>query len=239
MIPIALIRHGPTLWNEQKRLQGQADVPLSPDGHATVSTWRLPEEFAGYHWVASPLTRAQQTAGYLGLTVKTEPAIVEMDWGDWEGATLVVDGRDLKVAGHEQGFFLGGCLFDHVKPGMRIYREEIFGPVLCVVRADSLDHGIQLINDHEFGNGTCIFTRDGGLARYFADNIKAGMVGINVPLPVPVAYHSFGGWKRSLFGDLAAYGPDALRFYTHRKTITQRWPGDTVEKAQYSFPVHR
>ena len=162
-----------------------------------------------------------------------------IDIGLTEGAALVVDGRDLKVAGHEQGYFLGGCLFDHVKPGMRIYREEIFGPVLCVVRADSLDHGIQLINNHEYGNGTCIFTRDGGLARYFADSIKVGMVGINVPLPVPVAYHSFGGWKRSLFGDLAAYGPDALRFYTHRKTITQRWPGDTVEKAQYSFPVHR
>lgn len=162
-----------------------------------------------------------------------------VDIGVQEGATLVVDGRDLQVTGHEQGFFLGGCLFDHVQPHMRIYQEEIFGPVLCVVRADSLEHGMQLINDHEYGNGTCIFTRDGGLARYFADNIKVGMVGVNVPLPVPVAYHSFGGWKRSLFGDLAAYGPDAVRFYTRRKTITQRWPGDTVEQAQYSFPVHR
>jgi len=162
-----------------------------------------------------------------------------VDIGVQEGADLVVDGRDLKVAGHGRGFFLGGCLFDNVKPHMRIYQEEIFGPVLCVVRADSLEHGIQLINDHEYGNGTCIFTRDGGLARYFADNIKVGMVGINVPLPVPVAYHSFGGWKRSLFGDLSIYGPDAIRFYTQRKTITQRWPGDTVEQAQYSFPVHR
>ena len=162
-----------------------------------------------------------------------------VDTGVTEGATLVVDGRGLRVAGHEQGFFLGGCLFDHVQPHMRIYQDEIFGPVLCIVRADSLDHGMQLINDHEFGNGTCIFTRDGGLARYFADNIRVGMVGVNVPLPVPVAYHSFGGWKRSLFGDLAAYGPDSIRFYTRRKTITQRWPGDTVEKAQFSFPVHR
>lgn len=156
-----------------------------------------------------------------------------------EGAILVEDGRDVTVPGHENGYFLGGCLFDHVKPDMRIYREEIFGPVLCVVRADSLDHAMRLINDHEFGNGTCIFTRDGGLARYFHDNIKVGMVGINVPLPVPVASHSFGGWKRSLFGDLAAYGPDAARFYTRRKTITQRWPDDTPEKAQYSFPTNR
>lgn len=162
-----------------------------------------------------------------------------VDTGVEEGARLAVDGRNLKIAGHEQGFFLGGCLFDNVTPQMRIYREEIFGPVLCVVRAESLEHGMRLIDDHEYGNGTCIFTRDGGLARYFSDNIRVGMVGINVPLPVPVAYHSFGGWKRSLFGDLSIYGPDAIRFYTHRKTITQRWPGATVEQAQYSFPVHR
>ena len=121
---------------------------------------------------------------------------------------------------------------------MRIYQEEIFGPVLCVVRTDSMEHAIQLINDHEYGNGTCIFTRDGGVARYFTDNINVGMVGVNVPLPVPTAYHSFGGWKRSLFGDLSAYGPDSVRFYTRRKTVTQRWPEDTIEKAQFSFPVH-
>ena len=161
-----------------------------------------------------------------------------VDLGVEEGANLVVDGRDLSVPGHEQGYFLGGCLFDHVKPDMRIYQEEIFGPVLCIVRTDSMEHAMQLIDEHEYGNGTCIFTRDGGIARYFTNNIKVGMVGVNVPLPVPTAYHSFGGWKRSLFGDLSAYGPDSVRFYTQRKTVTQRWPDDTIEKAQFSFPIH-
>ncbi len=160
-----------------------------------------------------------------------------IDLGVEEGADLVVDGRGLSVAGHEQGFFLGGSLFDHVKSDMKIYQDEIFGPVLCVVRASSMGEAMQLIDDHEYGNGTCIFTRDGEAARYFTDNIKVGMVGVNVPLPVPVAYHSFGGWKRSLFGDLSAYGPDAIRFYTRRKTVTQRWPSSGVrEGARYSFP---
>jgi len=160
-----------------------------------------------------------------------------VDLGVEEGADLVCDGRELEVAGHEEGFFLGPCLFDNVTSGMRIYQEEIFGPVLCVVRAESEEQAMQLIDDHEYGNGTCIFTRDGEAARYFADNIKVGMVGVNVPLPVPVAYHSFGGWKRSLFGDLYAYGPDSVSFYTRRKTITQRWPsGGVREKAQFSFP---
>ncbi|MDH3578685.1 MAG: CoA-acylating methylmalonate-semialdehyde dehydrogenase [Gammaproteobacteria bacterium] len=160
-----------------------------------------------------------------------------VDLGVKEGADLVTDGRGLVVPGNEDGFFLGPCLFDKVTSDMRIYQEEIFGPVLCVVRADSEEHAMQLIDDHEYGNGTCIFTRDGEAARYFADNIKVGMVGINVPLPVPVAHHSFGGWKRSLFGDLYAYGPDSVRFYTRRKTITQRWPsGGVREKAQFSFP---
>ena len=160
-----------------------------------------------------------------------------VDLGVEEGADLVCDGRDLLVSGHENGFFLGPCLFDKVTADMRIYQEEIFGPVLCVVRAESEDHAMTLINEHEYGNGTCIFTRDGEAARYFADRIMVGMVGINVPLPVPVAYHSFGGFKRSLFGDLYAYGPDSVRFYTRRKTITQRWPsGGVREKAQFSFP---
>ena len=160
-----------------------------------------------------------------------------VDLGVEEGADLVVDGRNLVVADHENGYFLGGCLFDNVTPDMRIYQDEIFGPVLCVVRAESQEQAMQLINDHEYGNGTCIFTRDGEAARYFSDNIQVGMVGINVPIPVPVALHSFGGWKRSLFGDLFAYGPDSIRFYTRRKTITQRWPsGGVREKAQYSFP---
>lgn len=163
-----------------------------------------------------------------------------VDSGVAEGATLVVDGRKVQVAGHEEGYFLGACLFDHVKPGMKIYQEEIFGPVLGVVRVASLQQAMNLIDAHEYGNGTCIFTRDGEAARYFTDHIQVGMVGVNVPLPVPVAYHSFGGWKRSLFGDLHAYGPDAVRFYTKRKTITQRWPSAGVrEGAVFSFPSSR
>jgi malonate-semialdehyde dehydrogenase (acetylating)/methylmalonate-semialdehyde dehydrogenase len=160
-----------------------------------------------------------------------------IDLGVEEGAELVVDGRGLNVEGHEDGFFLGGTLFDRVTPEMKIYNDEIFGPVLCVVRAHNMQEAMDLIDSHEYGNGTCIFTRDGEAARYFTDNINVGMVGVNVPLPVPVAYHSFGGWKRSLFGDLFAYGPDSIRFYTRRKTITQRWPrGGVREKAQYTFP---
>jgi malonate-semialdehyde dehydrogenase (acetylating)/methylmalonate-semialdehyde dehydrogenase len=163
-----------------------------------------------------------------------------VDQGVEEGASLVVDGRGLQVPGHEQGYFLGPCLFDHVKPGMRIYREEIFGPVLGVVRVETLAEAMALIDAHEYGNGTCIFTRDGEAARHFTDHIEIGMVGVNVPLPVPVAYHSFGGWKRSLFGDLHAYGPDAVRFYTRRKAITQRWPSAGVrEGAVFSFPSSR
>ena len=155
------------------------------------------------------------------------------------GAKLVVDGRGLSVAGSPDGFFLGGCLFDQVTLDMRIYREEIFGPVLCIVRVGSLEAAIELINAHEYGNGTCIFTRDGEAARLFCEEIEVGMVGVNVPLPVPVAYHSFGGWKRSLFGDLHAYGPDGVRFYTRRKAITQRWPQRAShEAAQFAFPTH-
>ncbi len=157
-----------------------------------------------------------------------------------EGATLVVDGRDIRVPGNEAGYFLGPCLFDRVKPGMTIYQEEIFGPVLGVMRVDTLREAMDLIDAHEYGNGTCIFTRDGEAARYFSDHILVGMVGVNVPLPVPVAYHSFGGWKRSMFGDLHAYGPDAVRFYTKRKTITQRWPSAGVrEGTAFSFPSNR
>lgn len=163
-----------------------------------------------------------------------------IDLGVQEGAQLVVDGRGLKVTGFEQGYFLGGCLFDRVTPEMKIYQDEIFGPVLCVVRVDSMQEAMQLIDNHEYGNGTCLFTRDGEAARHFTDNIKAGMVGINVPLPVPVACHSFGGWKRSLFGDLYAYGPDSVKFYTHRKSITQRWPSSGVrEGAMFSFPSNQ
>ena len=143
--------------------------------------------------------------------------------GETEGAELVVDGRATALPRGE-GFFLGACLFDHVKPEMRIYKEEIFGPVLCVVRAKDFETAITLINEHEFGNGTSIFTRDGDTARDFAHNVQAGMVGINVPIPVPMAFHSFGGWKRSLFGDHAVHGVEGVRFYTRLKTVTARWP---------------
>lgn len=160
-----------------------------------------------------------------------------IDSAEQEGATIVVDGRPVQVAGYEQGFFVGATLIDHVKPSMISYKEEIFGPVLQVVRVNTMEAAMQLINEHEYGNGTCIFTRDGEAARYFSDHIQVGMVGINVPLPVPVSYHSFGGWKRSLFGDLSAYGPDSIRFYTRRKTITQRWPSSAVrEQVQFAFP---
>lgn len=163
-----------------------------------------------------------------------------VDQGVTEGAELVVDGRTLQVKGNEDGYFLGPCLFDHVKPDMVTYREEIFGPVLGVVRVKSLEEAMSLIDAHEYGNGTCIFTRDGEAARHFTDHIQVGMVGVNVPLPVPVAYHSFGGWKRSMFGDLHAYGPDAVRFYTKRKAITQRWPSAGVrEGSVFSFPSSR
>ncbi|MGK0158307.1 CoA-acylating methylmalonate-semialdehyde dehydrogenase [Pseudomonas mosselii] len=161
-----------------------------------------------------------------------------IDSAEEQGATVVVDGRQPNVAGYEEGFFVGGTLIDHVTPDMQSYREEIFGPVLQVVRVNSMQEAMALIDKHEYGNGTCIFTRDGEAARYFSDNIKVGMVGINVPLPVPVAYHSFGGWKRSLFGDLHAYGPDGVRFYTRRKTVTQRWPSSGVrEGAEFSMPT--
>ena len=154
-----------------------------------------------------------------------------------QGADVVVDGRDPSVKGYETGFFLGATLIDKVTPEMASYKAEIFGPVLQVMRVKSMEHAMQLIDSHEYGNGTCIFTRDGEAARYFSDNIQVGMVGINVPLPVPVSYHSFGGWKRSLFGDLHAYGPDGVRFYTKRKTITQRWPSSGVrEGVSFSFP---
>ncbi|MEH6627966.1 MAG: CoA-acylating methylmalonate-semialdehyde dehydrogenase [Motiliproteus sp.] len=155
-----------------------------------------------------------------------------------QGATVVVDGRNPQVEGYENGFFVGGTLIDNVTSDMVSYQEEIFGPVLQVVRVDTMQEAMDLIDAHEYGNGTCIFTRDGEAARYFSDNIKVGMVGINVPLPVPVAYHSFGGWKRSLFGDLHAYGPDAVRFYTKRKTVTQRWPSAGVrEGVEFSMPT--
>jgi malonate-semialdehyde dehydrogenase (acetylating) / methylmalonate-semialdehyde dehydrogenase len=156
-----------------------------------------------------------------------------------EGAELVVDGRGCRVPGHAGGFFLGGCLFDHVQPGMRIYREEIFGPVLCVVRVPDVDTAVSLINAHELGNGVAVFTRSGGVAREFARRVAIGMVGVNVPIPVPMAFHSFGGWKHSLFGDHAVHGLEGVRFYSRLKTVTTRWPGGGELTANaFVMPTH-
>lgn len=154
-----------------------------------------------------------------------------------DGAKLVVDGRNPRVNNSEKGFYLGATLIDNITSEMQSYREEIFGPVLLIMRVKNMSDAMSLINNHEYGNGTCIFTRDGEAARYFAENVEVGMVGINVPLPVPVAFHSFGGWKRSLFGDIHAYGPDGVKFYTKRKVITQRWPSsDMREGITLAFP---
>jgi malonate-semialdehyde dehydrogenase (acetylating)/methylmalonate-semialdehyde dehydrogenase len=174
-----------------------------------------------------PLVTAAHRARVLGY----------IDSGVSEGARLLVDGRAFSLAGHEQGFFLGGSLFDQVRPEMKIYREEIFGPVLCIVRVPDLAAAIELINRHEFGNGCAIFTRDGRSARQFASAIQIGMVGINVPIPVPMAFHSFGGWKASLFGDHHVHGPEGVRFYTRQKTITSRWPASSSGGAEFAMPT--
>ena len=160
-----------------------------------------------------------------------------VDIGLKEGAKLVVDGRNLKLQGYENGFYMGGCLFDHVTKDMRIYKEEIFGPVLSVVRAKDYNEALSLVNDHEFGNGTSIFTRDGDTGRSFASNVQIGMVGINIPIPVPMAFHSFGGWKRSLFGDQSIHGPEGVRFYTKLKTITSRWPSGIKSDPEFVMPT--
>jgi len=160
-----------------------------------------------------------------------------VDAGVDEGAKLVVDGRAHKVDGCDNGFFLGGCLFDGVKPDMKIYKEEIFGPVLSVVRANDYESALEMVNAHEFGNGTAIFTRDGDAARDFASRVNIGMVGVNVPIPVPMAFHSFGGWKRSLFGDHSIHGPEGVRFYTRLKTVTTRWPASIRAGAQFVMPT--
>ncbi len=160
-----------------------------------------------------------------------------IDIGVSEGAELLVDGRNFHLQGYENGYFIGGSLFDRVTPKMRIYQEEIFGPVLSVVRADSYEEGLKLCNDHEYGNGVAIFTRDGEAARDFASRVQVGMVGVNVPIPVPLAYHTFGGWKRSGFGDLNQHGPDSIRFYTKTKTVTQRWPSGVRDGASFVIPT--
>ena len=154
-----------------------------------------------------------------------------------EGADLRVDGREFKMQGYEDGFYMGGCLFDNVTSDMRIYKEEIFGPVLTVVRAKDYEEAVRLPSEHEFGNGVAIFTRDGDAARDFCARVQVGMVGVNVPIPVPIAYHTFGGWKRSGFGDLNQHGPDSIRFYTKTKTVTSRWPSGVKEGAEFVIPT--
>ena len=155
--------------------------------------------------------------------------------GVQQGAKLVVDNRDFKLQGYENGFFVGPHLFDHVTPEMDIYKEEIFGPVLSTVRTGSYEEALKLTMDNEYGNGTAIFTRDGDTARDFASRVNVGMVGINVPIPVPLAYHTFGGWKKSAFGDLNQHGPDGFRFYTRTKTVTERWPSGLKEGGEFHF----
>ena len=157
--------------------------------------------------------------------------------GKKEGAKLIVDGSEIKLQGYEKGFFMGGCLFDHVKTNMKIYNEEIFGPVLSIVRVKDFEEAIKIINNHEYGNGVSIFTRDGDAARSFSSRIKVGMVGINIPIPVPMAFHSFGGWKRSLFGDHHMHGMEGIRFYTKLKTITSRWPTGIKDNNNFTMPT--
>ncbi len=185
----------------------------------------------------APATDPEAEMGPLVTKEHMKKVLGYIDAGLKEGADLVVDGRGFRLQGYENGYFVGGTLFDRVTPDMSIYREEIFGPVLSVVRAPSYEHAVKLINAHEYGNGTAIFTRDGDAARAFADKIEVGMVGINVPIPVPVAYHSFGGWKRSLFGDHAIYGPEGVHFYTRLKTVTSRWPEGIKSGAVFTFPT--
>lgn len=184
-----------------------------------------------------PFTDPSAEMGPLVTRQAQQKVLSYIDKGVEEGADLVVDGRGFSLQGYENGYFVGGTLFDKVTPDMAIYRDEIFGPVLSVARAKTFDEAVDLIHGHQYGNGTAIFTRDGDTARTFAEKIEIGMVGINVPIPVPVSYHSFGGWKRSLFGDHSIYGPEGVHFYTRLKTITTRWPGGVKEGAVFTFPT--
>ncbi|MEO0635258.1 MAG: CoA-acylating methylmalonate-semialdehyde dehydrogenase [Pseudomonadota bacterium] len=184
-----------------------------------------------------PATDPEAEMGPLVTKDAQDRVLGYIDAGEKEGADLVVDGRGFSLQGYEDGYFVGGTLFDRVTTDMSIYTDEIFGPVLSVVRAKTYNEAVDMIDAHEYGNGTAIFTRDGDTARDFADRIAVGMVGINVPIPVPVAYHSFGGWKRSLFGDHDIYGPEGIRFYTRLKTITQRWPDGIKNGAVFTFPA--
>jgi thiol-disulfide isomerase/thioredoxin len=220
-------------FHNGKLLDGNFSVSsqlrINPFHEHEVTAYSLPNGIS----IGNTLQKAKEI-----LTAHKDKVQAYIQSAEQQGAKIVVDGRDAKPTGYEKGFFVGPTLIDQVTPNMTSYQQEIFGPVLQVMRVNTMQEAMQLINDHEYGNGTCIYTRDGEAARYFSSHIQVGMVGINVPLPVPVAYHSFGGWKRSLFGDLHAYGPDGVRFYTRRKTITQRWPSAQVREAkQFSMPT--
>jgi malonate-semialdehyde dehydrogenase (acetylating)/methylmalonate-semialdehyde dehydrogenase len=184
-----------------------------------------------------PSTDAQADYGPMVTKAHLDKVKSYVDLGVTEGAKLVVDGRGFKMQGYENGYFIGGCLFDEVTSGMRIYKEEIFGPVLSIVRVKDYEEAVRLPSEHEYGNGVAIFTRDGDTARDFTSRVEVGMVGVNFAIPVPLAYHTFGGWKRSGFGDLNQHGPDSIRFYTKTKTVTARWPSGTKEGAEFVIPT--
>jgi malonate-semialdehyde dehydrogenase (acetylating)/methylmalonate-semialdehyde dehydrogenase len=205
---------------------GDAGDRLVPELKALIATLEVGEG-----------TREGVEMGPLVTREHLERVQMYVDQGVKEGARLVTDGREAIVAGHPEGFYLGASLFDYVRPNMRIYKEEIFGPVLVVVRVADFEQALALVNAHEYGNGAAIFTRDGAAARRFCHAVQSGMVGINVPIPVPMAFHSFGGWKRSLFGAHHMHGPDGVRFYTRLKTITARWPGGATHGPDFVMPT--
>jgi malonate-semialdehyde dehydrogenase (acetylating)/methylmalonate-semialdehyde dehydrogenase len=184
-----------------------------------------------------PSSDAQADYGPLVTGAHLDKVRGYVELGVREGAKLKVDGRGFKLQGYENGFFMGGCLFDEVEPHMRIYKEEIFGPVLSIVRAKDYEEALRLPSEHDYGNGVAIFTRDGDTARDFTSRVNVGMVGVNFAIPVPLAYYTFGGWKQSGFGDLNQHGPDAIRFYTKTKTVTARWPSGTKEGAEFIIPT--
>ena len=204
-------------------------------GTPAITTRGLREEQCEQltHWICDILHSLE--TGMSEKVIEEVKNYVEI--GVKEGADLVSDGRNIKLQGFENGFFIGGCLFDKVEKNMRIYKEEIFGPVLSVVRVKTFEDATKLINEHEYGNGVSIYTRDGDAGRTFSSKIQVGMVGNNVPIPVPMAFHSFGGWKRSLFGDSAMHGIEGVRFYTKLKTITSRWPSGIRSNAEFVMPI--
>lgn len=209
-------------------------VPVGPQAAEALMKRLIPRVEA---LKIGPSTDLTADFGPLVTAAHVDKVRSYVELGIEEGANLVVDGRDFSMQGYENGFYMGGCLFDNVTKDMRIYKEEIFGPVLSVVRANDYEEALSLANDHEFGNGVAVFTRDGDAARDFCSRVQIGMVGVNVPIPVPLAYYTFGGWKRSGFGDLNQHGPDSIKFYTRTKTITSRWPSGVREGAEFVIPT--